>query len=205
MSEWTNETLTDAIVEESVYEAMGAMEQHHDLLGKRLSEAASYIVMERPPGNDLIRLHEIRDELTPLIASVAACKEGCNACCHMAVSMTSIDAERIADHIGVPAAKVQTNPDNRENVSKYHSVPCPFLKKKRCTIYEVRPSACRTHFNVSKFPEVCDLVNFPNRDVPSVDLRPLWTAEGLVSLKMGAEIADIREFFPEGANPVFKM
>lgn len=202
---WTNETLTDDIVGESAMDNMKKLEPQFGRLTALMSRAEVLLQSKEDPGQRLIEVREIRDEVAAIASTVAACRAGCSHCCHMAVGITSSDAAKIGEHLGITPEKPRMQVDPSGNVDKYMNVPCPFLKKKHCTIYEVRPSACRTHYNVSNYPEVCDTVNFPGRDVPSLDMRPIWTAECLLSVRDGQTHADIRDFFPEGANPTQKL
>lgn len=205
MREWTNETLTDAMVEESVNRNMERIEDRHEELQGLLSRVPPIMENTDTPESNLIRLHEIRDGVTAIAAEVSACRDGCSQCCYQAVAVTSAEADKIGKHLGIEPVDAPMMLDRDDSVAKYMAVPCPFLKKKRCSVYEVRPSACRTHFNVSSFPEVCDVVNFPNREVPTLDMRMLWMAEGVLALQSGYTLADIREFFPEGATPTQKL
>jgi Fe-S-cluster containining protein len=85
-----------------------------------------------------------------------ACKAGCDHCCYQSVGVTPPEALAIRDHLRqtLPAADLATvaahvadrNQRTRglssdERFSPEH--PCPFLSEGRCSIYEVRPLACR--------------------------------------------------------------
>lgn len=202
---WTPETLTDEIVEASTVANMKKLEPRFEELTILLSRVGDILQSDEDPGQRLIAVREIRDEVAAIASTVAACRAGCSHCCHMAVGITSSDAAKIGEHLGITPEKPRMQLDPSGNIDKYMNSPCPFLKKKHCTIYEVRPSACRTHYNVSDYPEVCDTLNFPGRDVPSLDMRPIWTAEGLLSFQDGQTHADIRDFFPEGATPTQRL
>lgn len=85
-----------------------------------------------------------------------ACKAGCGHCCYQAVGVTAPEALAIVDHL----RRTLSSPDLERvavHVSELHettrgmssaerfspSHPCPFLRAERCSIYEVRPLACR--------------------------------------------------------------
>jgi Fe-S-cluster containining protein len=87
-----------------------------------------------------------------------ACRAGCDHCCYQIVGVTPPEALAIFDHLSrtasdaalaaladrVAAARARTRGlSSAERFSPDH--PCPFLEQPtgRCTIYEVRPLACR--------------------------------------------------------------
>jgi Fe-S-cluster containining protein len=87
-----------------------------------------------------------------------ACRAGCDHCCYQLVGVTPPEALAIFDHLSrtasdaelaelaprIAAARARTRGLSAgERFSPHH--PCPFLEQPtgRCTIYEVRPLACR--------------------------------------------------------------
>ena len=89
-------------------------------------------------------------------AGSVACKAGCDHCCYQAVGVTPPEALAIAQHLkdtlssaqlALVAARVAEAYErvrglsSAERFSPEH--PCVFLESARCTIYEVRPLACR--------------------------------------------------------------
>jgi hypothetical protein len=85
-----------------------------------------------------------------------ACKAGCAHCCHVVVAVTAPEALTIFDHVqrswSAPAfARLATRiaefcertrgMSSSERFSPEY--PCVFLESERCSIYEVRPFACR--------------------------------------------------------------
>jgi hypothetical protein len=89
-------------------------------------------------------------------AGAVACKAGCDHCCHVVVAITAPEALTIFDHL------VRTRSDTalaelRTRLAELHErtrgltssqrfspeFPCAFLEGGRCSIYEVRPFACR--------------------------------------------------------------
>lgn len=137
-----------------------------------------------------------------IVAPISACGKGCGHCCKMAVTVTSYEAELIGKAVGVePAKNVKMSLDQDAMVAQYMNVPCTFLKKGICQIYDHRPLPCRTHFNVSDFPQLCDTINHPGQDVPNINFTKLWFASSVLGLEGDCIFADLREFFPEGLNP----
>jgi uncharacterized protein len=104
----------------------------------------------------------------PLVKQLSPCKKGCNACCHTQVSVTQDEAEllvlRIQEGVAVDLErlKIQTEPKNDGN--DYYKIPyqdrrCIFLGADgACTVYEDRPSVCRTNAVLSE-ASLCDTSN----------------------------------------------
>lgn len=202
---YTVDTLTDQMVEESVHRNMGKMRENKadflslKVLLKQVEEryGEDYV----PDKDDLGEFWEERDKVVDIVKKYSCCKEGCSWCCNMAVGVTSVDADIIYRATGIEPKKVVIDlerlmEEGESRVRKYMNVPCPFLKDSKCSVYEHRPSACRTHFNMSDYPQVCDLGGFVERDVPNVDLRDLWVAEARICFGLGVCMGDIREYFP---------
>lgn len=75
------------------------------------------------------------------------CTRCANCCKTMQPAFTDEDIGRIAGHLGLDrdvfaATYLEADPD--EGGQRTKSMPCPFLgQDERCTIYAVRPQACR--------------------------------------------------------------
>lgn len=192
--------LAEALRKPSISKATNALADSSETIQQLLDEPEYILQLTASPSVKFEMLHVVRDSLAAIVAPVSACGKGCSHCCKMAVAISSHDAEVIGEFIGIKPLPVETNMDQRGLIDKYMGCPCPFLKKGICSIYEVRPTACRTHFNISEYPEVCDVINFPGHDVPNLNFQPLWMAEGLLALTSGGTLADIREFFPYGKD-----
>lgn len=83
------------------------------------------------------------------------------------------------------------------NVALYSGKPCTFLEAGKCSIYPVRPLACRTHHNLSIDEENCKIANVENpKHTPMLNLTPINYAYVDLALQSGDAFADIREFFP---------
>lgn len=155
---------------------------------------------------DGTRTKLLHDALTPLLQEVgqlAACRKGCTHCCHIAVAINQGEAALIGRKTGIKPAK----PANRileqreqfaDAIPLGYEHPCPFLKDNQCSIYEVRPLACRVHFNMDIDAELCRL-DLGNNPLPlyrttELDMLGLQAVRGGNPLRV--VIADIREFFP---------
>lgn len=211
---WTNETLTEEMVEATVLENMEWFMSRNgkELVAlfeevKRLYKEAYHLPKDEIKAG-LAMLWAVRDRVAELVGKTAVCSKGCDWCCHMAVGITSIDAEQIQKATGIVPKEINMDYEglfkNRDaQIRMYMGVKCPFLKDNQCSVYEARPSACRTHFNLSKFKQVCNLGAFRGREVPNLDFSLIWTAEAILVYRMGATMADIRVYFPnvvEGAE-----
>jgi Fe-S-cluster containining protein len=89
-------------------------------------------------------------------AGTVACRPGCDHCCYQVVGVTPPEALAIADHLrnDVPhtereriAARVSEAHERARGLTSVERFspehPCPFLESGHCTIYAVRPLACR--------------------------------------------------------------
>ncbi|MFJ3110085.1 YkgJ family cysteine cluster protein [Pseudomonas putida] len=77
--------------------------------------------------------------------------------CHIAVTLPQLEAQAIGVAIGkaCQGGSPYTG-DHLATVEKNFRSPCPFLKKRRCSIYADRPIACRVHFNLAQVSYFCD-------------------------------------------------
>ena len=85
-----------------------------------------------------------------------ACKSGCAWCCHIEVVTTVPEVLRIADYLGAKVPPKQASllrkqiASNRQKAAGLNSeargrahIPCGLLIDNRCSVYPVRPLACR--------------------------------------------------------------
>ncbi|MCP4297234.1 MAG: hypothetical protein GY786_16655 [Proteobacteria bacterium] len=84
-----------------------------------------------------------------------ACTKGCTFCCHLKVTVTAPEIQIITEYINSTFSEEEigtllenlkdnlTKTQNADSASGKLAVPCGFLKKRMCTIYTVRPFACR--------------------------------------------------------------
>jgi len=105
------------------------------------------------------------------------CEEGCSHCCYQNVDCTKKEAELILGYCHANQIEVDFKACERlSKLSDTFGQPCPFLKNNRCSVYEVRPLYCRSHYAVSN-PELC------RTDVRGVQAyRFSWTAEVILSV-----------------------
>ncbi len=99
-------------------------------------------------------LYEFSDTLFGYVYQAVPCKKGCSYCCHIPVSVSEVEVTYIEKSTGI----------KRKNLPEFDtqlSVPCPFLKKNVCSIYEYRPYFCRVFVSVNETAAGCypDVIN----------------------------------------------
>jgi len=86
-------------------------------------------------------------ELHEQAFQIVDCTRCANCCKTMTVKLGKADINRIAKHLDMSAKKfteAYLEPDEEEGMYIVRQQPCPFLgSDDRCTIYDVRPKACR--------------------------------------------------------------
>lgn len=106
-------------------------------------------------------VHELVDEYNkevfahPLVMQFSPCKRGCSACCHTQVSVTDDEAEllvkRIKSGVSVDMDRLKLQMQAKDDSEAYYKISfqdrrCIFLDENGgCTVYEDRPSVCRTN------------------------------------------------------------
>lgn len=94
-----------------------------------------------------------------------SCKKGCHFCCRQNVDVSKAEATAIGNycqkhHIDIPAKDLKEQLQYSKAKVPLNPVPwCVFLKDGECSIYLVRPLACRKYY-VSSAPELCDMVKY---------------------------------------------
>ena len=170
----------------------------------RLREKMATVLRERAQP-DSAKTRALYDAVAPLtrdLAQHAQCGKGCSHCCHIAVAINQAEADLIARKTGLkPVTPANRMMEGRERFAEAvplgYDNPCPFLADNQCSIYDVRPLACRMHFNLDVCADLCTLDN--NRPVllygnPEIDGLGIMAGGGPYKVV----IADIREFFPQG-------
>jgi uncharacterized protein len=179
--------------------------KHGPFFTRLIAEAVALVEASAPIDERARRLLEITDDLADKVAPKAVCRRGCSHCCYQSVTITDWEAARIARYTG-RTAMVFAPPTRETNTAamrmrtRFAGDPCPFLTKNQCSIYAVRPFACRTHFNVGNDPGACDIIRDPGRRVPYFNFNTLTNVRALMFFNAGASFADVREFFPPGST-----
>lgn len=100
-----------------------------------------------------------------LVKDLISCKKSCTFCCHTQVSVTSDEAELLAQkviggvEIDINRLYLQQSVQNNSEAFfqlKFQDRKCVFLNNAgECSVYENRPSVCRTNYVLSE-PKNCD-------------------------------------------------
>jgi uncharacterized protein len=103
------------------------------------------------PNSKLTKIYALVDELGAAAKDFVACRNGCSACCYMNVTISLIEAKQIETATGRVRAALSSSWTH--NLGEFSGRPCPFLKDSSCSIYHVRPFACRKHvsFDTTSF------------------------------------------------------
>lgn len=136
-------------------------------------------------------LKEIATKISQIGSPITACGSGCNFCCYQSVSVSELEVRAISKLTGRSYVKPE-NTSVHEDRQKYLGVPCTFLDKGQCSVYEERPIICRTHLNLSNVNEICKVGDDLSPDVPYLDTSALLPAIGLIC---GVDFHDIRDWF----------
>lgn len=140
-------------IETARAEAKGNLEKLNRMIPAELQNRENGLVeaFSRHKGNSLSKLqdlYEFMEEVYSIVSNVTPCKKGCNHCCHIQVSVSSLELEYMKKH-------------DRKFLRKFvptisgSSSPCPFLSKGSCSIYEIRPYFCRRHVSITATPYWC--------------------------------------------------
>jgi uncharacterized protein len=161
-------------------------------------QAAELLDSRAPMGHKAARMVQIADALSRVITPHVECRNGCFNCCSQPVGVSGYEVRAIERFTGRKAIMQGRggipHPELPEQMRKrFTGKACTFLAAGRCTIYSVRPIACRLHHSLESSPEPCDTARQPDMQVKSLNL-PLDRV--LVHVFRTEDRGDIREFFP---------
>ncbi len=109
--------------------------------------------------------HEELDSIHNSVFNNINCLDCANCCITTPAITLSSDIKRISKHLGLSKKQFTRKYiiDDLTGDKVFNHVPCVFLKEdNKCSIYEVRPTACR---------------RFPHTDEPEFIKRPKWNAQ----------------------------
>jgi uncharacterized protein len=158
---------------------------------------ALYVSLNQPGrelGEQLKLVYTYLDKFGPYVGTFASCSKGCSHCCSIDVQLTTLEAEYIQVHTGVPLRA-------GGELTTGHRAPCPFLTGAGgCGIYEHRPVVCRT-FHALGDPKNCQ----PGRSQIQYGAPPQYGNDIFanligwvhhVTVHANGTCKDIRDFFP---------
>lgn len=156
------------------------------------------------------------------VAPISPCRSGCSFCCYQGVGVSRMEAELIGIEIGrkpvtppderVLSAAMLTRADSPEEQQKrfdkqrqwmvdaYEGIPCTFLVNDRCSIYKSRPMTCRLHISVDQDSLLCRIIPGTTIKVPYLDMSQEQQLYVEVTGVDNFKLADIRDWFPKGAQ-----
>ena len=155
----------------------------------------------------VVWLHRAASAWAKPLEAVAACRKGCSHCCNTPVTISGIEADLIGRHAGIaparPAQSVRLQDfENLEDAmpalaaisGQVDPSPCPFLRDGACSVYDVRPMACRLLVNLDDDDLLCQLV--PGQAIPVPYANGQQLKGFFILAQPAAPLADIRTFFP---------
>lgn len=188
-------------------EADPAVYEHAEKVGRYLTErmdpAAQRALRDqaqraKSPKTKVILLRQMADQLGTVAAPVMACKAGCSHCCYMPAMIGATEAAQIARETGAPMSTPAYQYPPKGNTA-FDGVACTFLVDGGCSIYANRPFACRIHFIVDRDNTLCEIVPGEDIQAPHLDVDNYHfsyvQAFGAPEMR---QMADVREFFPQG-------
>jgi len=134
-------------------------------------------------------IYAFLNDLLSFVAKYMPCRKGCNYCCYIKVSISSLEAEYIQTNLGI---KQHPNLQRKD----IYGTPCPFLKDGACSIYEYRPFVCRRHLALFDNPKwcqlgLCDKYMFPQIRCTEVEKSYYF----VISASGAGSLYDIRQLF----------
>lgn len=142
------------------------------------------------------KLYRLVEALGDAAKPFIACEKGCSACCRMNVTISSMEAERLAQF----SKKCLTRVDRHiaHDPTHFAGVACPFLVENVCSVYEIRPYACRAHVSFDTTAYWCEPERAYEEGMGMVSFDGAKSAYLAVLAKVpDSRFADIRDFFPE--------
>lgn len=186
-------------------------EREGDRIAELQRAAAKLVKAPLPRATKGIRIVEIAGQVSRTIMPHLACARGCSECCSWSLNISAYEARLIGAHVGRQPMRLGRRMGESDSSlegelrKRFTGVPCPFLEPgpRGCTIYAVRPLACRTHHTLMDDESNCRLElddeGVAVNRTPSLDLSTVGKASALIF--RGEDFGDIREFFPPARTP----
>ena len=146
-------------------------------------------------------LVEVAEGLSRAVTPHTPCANGCSHCCHMATNVSGYEARMIGRYVGREPRALGRDGAAGDGLAeelrgRYTGVACTFLVDGRCSVYPVRPIACRLHHSLNDTPDNCRIIppGSVGLTVPLLNFGPVQAA--VAAMFMSDDFGDIREFFP---------
>lgn len=154
---------------------------------------------------------DLAEHICKTIIPYTPCTKGCSHCCYMAAAVSDYEADMIGRYLGRTKANAGVSieqyadpkgGDGAAKVDEYTGVPCTLLDDNgKCSVYPVRPIACRTHHNIAYDETNCIIAGVePGAGLPTtpaINIDEFLFHHAMVFVQGGAKYADIREWFPK--------
>lgn len=170
-----------------------SLKEREDLIAKRMQSTNASAISK------IRKIYALVDELGAAAKDFVACKKRCAACCHMNVMISAIEAKHIETATGKP--RVALSESRTHDLAEFSGQPCPFLKDSSCSIYDVRPFACRKHVSFDTTNYWCQPERSHQKELPLIRFDGAEEAFFSVTGRTTHGVfGDIRDFFP--SHPV---
>lgn len=136
----------------------------------------------------LKQIYILLDDLYSFLRKYVPCKMGCSYCCHIEVSISSLEAAYIQKQTNRKLA-----PNNQ--ATEFFGTPCPFLDNSNCSIYLDRPFVCRRHHALFDDPKWCSLDLCSKYKFPQVRFTEIERSYQYIIKASGSSLFDIRQLF----------
>jgi uncharacterized protein len=186
------------------FKAAGGAERLGALIAEAMQLANSRCAFEKKADG----IVSIAEKISLAVTPHTPCSKGCNHCCYMAVAVSAFEADMIGRYLGrdkqeaaaVPLDKYAVPGAREHGFEAYTGVKCSLLGEDgKCTVYPVRPIACRTHHNLGHDETNCLIVTDKSEGLPttpSINLDGFLVFHAAVFFEGRQSFADIREWFP---------
>ena len=150
---------------------------------------AETTTLDELPFLKLERIYSFLDDLLAFVSMYIPCHKGCSSCCHLMVSVSTIEADYIQEKLGFTQHVVMES-------KNLFGTPCPFLNSGACSIYQSRPYVCRRYVALFDNPswcslDLCGLYRFPS--IRMIEAEKSF--DYLVAASGGGFYCDIRQMF----------
>lgn len=146
------------------------------------------------PRCKLGRVYRLVEEISAIRASYIACGKGCSDCCHMNVTISKVEAEKMANASGRKPVEIKRAVPHETD--EYFGQACPFLQNDVCSVYEARPLACRLHVSFYSTNIACK-GGSEIQGIPELRFSGIEDSLHLLAKERAQTVfADIRDFFP---------